>query len=71
MRNERYTQAGNRKATQDQIQYIRELATRAGYVGDTGYNAANDLLGDGRGWSNSVERASAVIDALKAKLGEE
>lgn len=70
MRNERITKAGNRKATQAQVQYIRELAVRAGYEGDTGYNAANDLLGDGRGWSGSVERASAVIDALKRKLCE-
>lgn len=69
MRNRRFTSAGNEKARQDQIQSIRELAERAGYEGDRGYNAAEDLLGDGRHWSGSVERADQLIAALSAKLG--
>lgn len=70
MRNRRFTAAGNEKASQDQIQSIRELAERAGYEGDLGYNAAEDLLGDGRHWAGSVERADQLIAALSAKLGE-
>ena len=56
------------KASKNQIKYIRDLAQKAGYTGDTGYNAAEDLLGDGRGWSADVKKASALIEALKAKL---
>lgn len=57
------------KATRKQIDYIRDLAGQAGYTGDRGYAAASDLLGDGRGWEDRA-RASQLIDALKAKLGQ-
>jgi len=70
MRNERYTRAGERKATQRQVQYVRELAEQAGYTGDRAYNAAQDLLGDGRGWADSPESASRLISALQAKLAQ-
>jgi hypothetical protein len=70
MRNRRFTGAGSEKATKRQIDYIRDMAHRAGYTGDTAYNAAADLLGEGRGWSDSPERASELIEALKRKLGE-
>lgn len=70
MRNRRFTTAGNEKSRQDQIAEIRQLAERAGYEGDRGYNAAEELLGDGRGWSSSVARADQLIAALTAKLAE-
>jgi hypothetical protein len=70
MRNRRFSAAGNEKARQDQIQIVRELADRAGYEGDRAYNAAQELLGDGRHWSSSPERADTLIAALRAKLGE-
>ena len=59
----------SKPASTAQITYIRTLAEQAGYEGDRGYNAANDLLGDGSRWSKTSERASALIDALKTKLG--
>lgn len=68
--NRRFTRAGNEKATRNQVEYIRDLADEAGYEGDRGYSAAEDLLGDGRGWSGSKARASELIDALKSKLGQ-
>lgn len=52
------------KATQKQIDYIRRLAEEAGYTGDRGYNAAEDLLADGRHWKGDIRCTSA----LKAKL---
>lgn len=70
MRNRRFTNAGSEKARKDQIQTIRELAHRAGFTGDSAYNAAQALLGDGRGWSDNPERADQLIDALRARLGE-
>ena len=58
------------KATRKQIDYIRDLAGEAGYTGDRGYAAAEDLLGDGRGWSSDETTASTLIEALKARLGK-
>lgn len=57
------------KATKKQIERIEVLADMAGYTGDAGYNAAKDLLGDGRGWSADIETASNLIDALHEKIG--
>lgn len=54
--------------TKKQIEYIKDLASEAGYSGDRGYNAANDLLGDGRGWKDDIRAASQLIDLLKAKI---
>lgn len=59
----------SKRASTAQISYIRDLAERAGYTGDRGYNAAADLLGEGRRWNETSEQASRLIDALKAKLG--
>ena len=59
----------SKPASTAQITYIRTLAGQAGYTGDRGYAAAEDLMGDGRGWAKDSQRASALIDALKAKLG--
>jgi hypothetical protein len=70
MRNKRFTASGREKASREQIETIRELAERAGYTGDCGYNAARDLLGDGRHWSGSPDRAEELIEALRHKLGE-
>ena len=51
--NRRFTGSGSEKASQSQISEIRRLAELAGYTGDRAYNAAEELLGDGRGWSSS------------------
>jgi len=69
-RDRRFTKAGTEKATRTQIDLIRDLAERAGYSGDRGYAAAEDLLGDGRGWADTPQRAQLLIDALSAKLGD-
>lgn len=57
-----------RATTTKQIAYIKDLAEQAGYTGDRGYNAANDLLGDGRGWKDDSIAASRLIDLLIAKI---
>jgi len=53
-------------ATQKQIDYIRDLATQTGYAGDRGYNAAEDLLGDGRRWNKDRARASRLMTRCSA-----
>jgi hypothetical protein len=68
MQTQRYTRSGSQKASHDQIQLIRELAGKAGFEGDRGYNAAEKLLGDGRKWADSPERAQKLIDALQSSL---
>lgn len=57
------------KATRKQLEYARELARKAGYINDPGYDAADELLGDGRHWKDDAARVSKLITLLQAKLG--
>ncbi len=55
-------------ATSKQVAYILDLASQCGFSGDRGYNAAQELLGDGRRWKDTSVRASQLIDALIKKI---
>jgi hypothetical protein len=55
-------------ATRKQIDYIKDLAKKAGYTGDAAYKAGSDIIGNGS-WSRwTIAEASQIIDSLKEKI---
>lgn len=58
----------DRNATRKQIDYIRDLAEKAGYQGDKLYNAGQDILDNGQ-WSRwTIGQASQIIETLKQRV---